>query len=113
MEIDMTDPYKFKRRHRTTVSTMLMLAIADKVQADLMVRKPDEVQTRRVSVAELQFTPPSDRVLCWDHAKNGYRTFKIADIVGGGLVNEPARPEPPRNEGDTADIPRTVLYPTD
>jgi hypothetical protein len=65
MEIDMTDPYKFKRRHRTTVSTMLMLAIADKVQADLMVRKPDEVQTRRVSVAELQFTPPSDRVLCW------------------------------------------------
>jgi predicted DNA-binding transcriptional regulator YafY len=86
----MTDPYTFGRRQRRTIVDFLGRAIQDEVQADLIVRKPDgERQVRRVSVVEINYMGPSERVLTWDHAKNGYRTFKIDDVAGGGLVREP------------------------
>jgi predicted DNA-binding transcriptional regulator YafY len=86
--------FTLRRRRAATVPVMLLEAWERGVQADLLYRRDGQAELRRVTVAELQYDRAGARVLCWDHVRGDYRTFRLPQIVGVGLVPEPARAEP-------------------
>lgn len=92
----MYQPYNLIRRRKLTLLRMLLRAVEDQVQMDLIWLRPNEhrQEVRRVTVAEVDFTIPSNRVMCWDHTRKNYRTFKLADIKGAALTTQKARAEP-------------------